>query len=90
MNRVGVYILKCSNGRYYVGSTQDIENRFTEHSAGRVTATKNLLPVEVALFQPCATVVEARKLEYRVKQLKNRRIIERMIADQEIKLIVGR
>ena len=90
MDRVGVYILRCSNGRYYVGSTQDIKNRFEEHSAGKVTATKNLLPVEIMLFQPCETVVSARKLEYRVKQLKSRKIIERMIQDQEIKLIVGR
>ena len=86
MERVGVYILKCSNGRYYVGSTQNIEIRYAEHAAGRVKATRNLLPVEIALFQPCNTVVEARQLEYRVKQLKSRKIIDRMVADQEINM----
>ncbi len=86
MELIGVYILKCSNGRFYVGSTQNIQTRYAEHATGRVKATRNILPVEIALFHPCATIAEARKLEYRIKQLKSRSIIERMVAEQSIKL----
>lgn len=84
--RIGVYILKCSNGRFYVGSTQDMDVRLTEHKTGRVKATKNLLPIDLALFQPCDTLLEARRIEYRVKQLKSRKLVERMISEREIRL----
>ena len=29
-----VYILKCSDNSYYVGITNDVENRFLEHQEG--------------------------------------------------------
>ncbi|MBA2407004.1 MAG: GIY-YIG nuclease family protein [Chitinophagales bacterium] len=28
MGRIGVYILLCSNGRYYTGSTDNLDRRF--------------------------------------------------------------
>jgi putative endonuclease len=34
MNDYCVYILKCSDGSYYTGITNDIERRFFEHSSG--------------------------------------------------------
>jgi len=34
MFRYYVYILKCADGSYYTGMTNDLERRFSEHSAG--------------------------------------------------------
>jgi predicted GIY-YIG superfamily endonuclease len=42
-----VYILKCSDGTYYVGCTNDLNNRFKMHSRGSVISTKRRLPVEI-------------------------------------------
>lgn len=42
------YILECSDGSYYVGSTTDIERRLREHNTGRgYDYTKARRPVKV-------------------------------------------
>jgi len=87
MKQPGVYILQCNNGRFYVGSTDDIERRLAEHQGGSEKATRDILPVRLVLFQACDTLLRARQVEYRVKKLKSRVIIERMIADGHIKLV---
>lgn len=86
MQKIGVYILLCSNGRYYIGSTQDIERRLFEHEAGRVTSTKHLRPVQLAHFQPYATAKEARQIEYKIKQQKSRGLIERILNEKTVRL----
>jgi len=42
-----VYILKCSNGKYYTGFTTNIEQRLKAHNDGEVHFTKDKLPVEL-------------------------------------------
>ncbi|WP_084625665.1 GIY-YIG nuclease family protein [Salinimicrobium xinjiangense] len=42
-----VYILKCSNGQYYTGYTENINKRLTAHQKGEVYFTKKKLPVEL-------------------------------------------
>jgi putative endonuclease len=59
-----VYILKSmKNGSYYIGSTENIDNRFREHRAGLVKATKYLLPLEIAFYKRYEKTKEARKIE---------------------------
>jgi len=86
INKIGVYILLCANSRYYIGSTDNIDRRFDEHQRGLVNSTKNILPVKLVFFQPCLTLTEARKLEYKLKAKKSRIIIEKIIKDGFIKL----
>ena len=48
-----VYILKCSNGKYYTGYTTNIKNRLIAHEKGKVSFTKDKLPfllVHLSLF----------------------------------------
>jgi predicted GIY-YIG superfamily endonuclease len=80
----GVYILRCANGRYYIGSTNDIARRKNEHDEGRVLATTHLRPLELVLFQKYETLPIARRMEYKLKQLKRRDIIEKIIENQQI------
>jgi putative endonuclease len=42
-----VYILKCSDGLFYTGCTENIESRLKRHSSGYVEFTKTRLPVEL-------------------------------------------
>lgn len=44
-----VYILKCSDGRIYVGCTHDLTQRIAKHESGLVEFTKSRLPVAVIL-----------------------------------------
>ena len=79
MKKTGVYILKCANGRFYVGSTDDIERRLQEHHRGKSKATKYLLPVELVKFIESSSLIEARQLELSIKKQKSRKYIASLI-----------
>ncbi len=47
-----MYILKCSNNKYYTGSTKNLERRLLEHQSGEgANFTKRNLPVELVYFE---------------------------------------
>ena len=45
-----VYILQCSNGDYYKGCTNNIQDRLERHQKGWVEATRDLLPVQLITY----------------------------------------
>ena len=54
------YILECSNGAYYVGSTNDLERRLMEHQAGLGSRyTSSHLPVKLVYVEEYQTIEEA-------------------------------
>ena len=54
------YILECANGKYYVGSTTDLERRLQEHQAGvGANYTKKHLPVKLVYYEEYQTVEQA-------------------------------
>ncbi|MEW6086999.1 MAG: GIY-YIG nuclease family protein [bacterium] len=82
-----VYILKSVlNGRYYIGSTDNLDIRLKWHENGYVKSTKNLRPLKLVFYQSFNTGKEAKQIEYRIKELKNREIIEKIIRDGFIKM----
>lgn len=42
-----VYILKCVDGTFYTGCTQNLEERMLRHEKGQVSYTKSRLPFEL-------------------------------------------
>lgn len=49
-----VYVLKSElDGKNYVGFTQNIEQRFEQHSKGFVFSTKNKRPLKLIYFEAC-------------------------------------
>ena len=47
-----MYILKCSDDSYYVGSTKYLERRIKQHQSGQgAKHTKKRLPVELIYFE---------------------------------------
>ncbi len=80
-----VYILKLNNGQYYIGSTSNIEQRLIEHNSSRTKSIRYKLPAELVFKQEYETIVKARQIEYKLKKLKSRTIIERIIEDGIIK-----
>lgn len=82
-----VYILKSAvNGRYYVGSTNDLDRRLKEHNAGKTASVKNLRPLELVFSQKFATLIEARRIEAKLKQFKSRKILDKIVLEQIINL----
>lgn len=68
MPKAWVYILKCSDGSYYAGSTTDLQNRLAEHQAGEGSDwTKRRLPVHLVFSQEMPND-QAYIAEHQIKQ----------------------
>ena len=63
-----VYILECSDGSYYVGSTVDLERRVSEHDLGLGAAyTKRRRPVRLVWAEEHFRVDDAFAMEKRIQ-----------------------
>ena len=55
-----MYILKCNDDSYYVGSTTDLTRRVEQHNHGEgAEYTKKRLPVELVYFEECRNIKDA-------------------------------
>ena len=64
-----VYILKCCDGSYYTGHTDDIEKRLAEHKAKKFSGyTSERLPVKLVFMQHFGTRYEALCAEQKLKK----------------------
>jgi len=55
-----MYILECSDGSFYTGSTIDIERRMWEHQNSRGSLhTKSRLPVKLVYYEEYSRIDEA-------------------------------
>lgn len=63
-----VYILRCADGSYYTGVTNDLERRVAEHQQGIVPGyTRKRRPVTLVYSQEFSTALEAIHFEKQVK-----------------------
>ncbi|WP_193597416.1 GIY-YIG nuclease family protein [Microbacterium sp. YJN-G] len=63
-----VYILRCSDGTFYVGSTRDLHRRLETHAQGLGSNyTSCRLPVELVWFDEFERIDEAFGLEKRIQ-----------------------
>lgn len=68
MPNVFVYIVKCSDGSYYIGHTSDLEQRIAEHNNGTCAGyTSTRLPIELVYAQEFQSRNEAYLLERKLK-----------------------
>jgi putative endonuclease len=75
------YIIQSEpTGRYYIGSTQDIEERLKRHNEGRGKYTKNKGPWKLRYTEKFADLSSARKRENFIKRQKSKKYIETLIA----------
>ena len=82
-----VYVLQSvKNGRYYIGSSNDLERRLLEHNSGKTASIKYLLPVKLVFNKKCLSLQDARKLELKLKKLKSRSILDKIVRDGNIKM----
>lgn len=71
-----VYILRCRDGSFYVGSTKNLERRIKEHQLGRGGRyTKGRLPVELVYYEEVPDHL-MRKREYELKRLPRKKKLE--------------
>lgn len=64
-----VYILKCADGSYYIGHTDNIHKRLSQYEEGQgCSYTRNRLPFEVMAIMPCASRMAALVFEQKIKR----------------------
>jgi putative endonuclease len=62
------YVLKSElDGKLYIGWTNDLKHRLTEHNSGKVSATKYRVPLKLIYYEAC---LEEKSAIAREKQLK--------------------
>jgi len=75
-----VYILESlKNGSYYVGSTNNLEDRLKRHNEGRVAYTKPKRPWKIVYSEEHPDRSSAAKKEYEIKKHKRIEFIETLI-----------
>ncbi len=74
------YILQSlSTGRYYVGSTENIEQRVEKHNSGSVKSTKPYRPWKLVYSKMFESRSEAVVYELKIKKMKSRSYIKELI-----------
>ena len=78
-----VYILGGSCGRYYIGSTENLDRRLAEHRRGKVHSTRRFgEPLELITAKEMPDIDSARELECKLKAKKNPRIALYLLGKQ--------
>jgi len=66
-----VYILRCSDGTFYTGATNNLEKRIIAHNTGEAGAkyTRSRRPVTLVYSEEFEDIHKALKREYVIKKL---------------------
>lgn len=70
------YILRCSDGSFYTGWTNNLEKRLDSHNEGKgAKYTRARRPVELAYYEVFNTKEEAMRREWQIKRMTRKRKI---------------
>ena len=80
-----LYILISEKtNRYYIGSSNNPEKRLGEHNSGKTKSLIRQRPLILVFKQKFASDIESRRMEFKLKKFKNRKIIDRIVNEQKI------
>ncbi len=75
-----MYILKnIDTGRYYIGSTSNLERRIKQHKSGKTRTTKILKTFSLVYSEKYENLIDARMREKKLKSYKSKKYIEWLI-----------
>jgi putative endonuclease len=75
-----VYIIKSKIDNFiYIGSTNDLDRRLSEHNEGKSQSTKAYAPYEIVAFVAVQTEAKARELEKYFKTGSGKAILKNRI-----------
>ena len=75
-----VYILKSlKDGSYYIGSTNNLDDRIERHNQGRSKYTKPKRPWQLVYCEEFASRSEAQKREMEIKNRKSKDFIDNLV-----------
>ena len=71
------YVLQSGkDSNFYTGYASDLQNRVKEHNAGKVSATKNRLPLMLVYYEACLSQQDATHREKYFKTSWGKRFIK--------------
>jgi len=74
------YVLKSKkDNKLYIGFTDNLNRRFSEHNKGFVQATKNRIPLDLVYYEACLNKEKAIKREKYFKTGFGRRYLKERI-----------
>ncbi len=64
-----IYIVRCADGSYYTGHTDNLDHRIAQHVSGEIPScyTFKRRPLALVFSQPCETREEALAAERQIK-----------------------
>ncbi len=65
-----VYVLRLREGNLYIGYTNNLERRLSQHNNGRSIYTKSRRPLKLVYYEAYCSEKDARTRERRPKQFK--------------------
>jgi putative endonuclease len=77
MNFYYVYaLLSEKDGYFYIGYTNDLRKRITEHERGKVHSTKSRLPAKLVYYEACLNQQDATRREKYLKSSWGKRYLK--------------
>jgi putative endonuclease len=77
-----VYILKSlKDGKYYIGSSSDVQSRLAFHNAGKQRSTKYRIPFVLIYTEQFQCRTEAEKREKQIKSYKGGEAFKKLIKE---------
>ena len=74
------YILQSTTtGRYYIGSTQDVQKRLLEHNRGKMKSTKHGMPWKIVYTEAAGNRSQAFGREQQIKRYKSGEAFKKLI-----------
>ena len=76
------YVLRCSDSKLYIGHTEDLRARLSQHKKGKVQATAYRLPVQLVYYEACLSLLLAKSRERQLKAGFGRAYLKRRLGQQ--------
>ncbi|MDD5613583.1 MAG: GIY-YIG nuclease family protein [Candidatus Omnitrophica bacterium] len=78
-----VYILKIkSNNRYYIGHTNNLDRRLSEHSRGKSKYLRSRGPIELVMAEDYLSKAEAMRREKQLKRFKAGNAFKQLLTEK--------
>ena len=81
-----IYVLKCKNGDFYKGQTNNFPRRMDEHKSGKVNSTSNNLPIEIIHWEIFNSREEALEREKYLKTGRGREWLKKSFEAKKLKI----
>ena len=77
-----VYVLLSErDGKFYIGSSSNVEQRVVQHNSGKNTSTVNRRPLKLIFYEAFPTKTDALRREHYFKTTKGKVTIRQMNRD---------